>query len=102
MSEKIPFRGNEVSCSMSWPDDYTFAFDIGDGEFTDSDGDDYFIHFEYHAYDDEWVVEVCFENEALQVGFPGSDKYITEEEIQYVEEGIRFVQAIARHFAKEQ
>ena len=51
-------KDKEVSFGYSWLDDITFAIDIGDGDLTDSNGDDYFIHAEYHVDEDKFVFEI--------------------------------------------
>lgn len=82
--DSFVFRGNSVSFGWHWSDEDTFGLDFGDGEFVDSQGQDYFIHFEYHVKDNIWVIEVWWEDEALPIGFSDSEKYITEKEIDDV------------------
>lgn len=84
---KFNFRNQEVSYMHSWSDDDTFGFDFGDGEFTDSEGMDYFIRFEYHVANNEWVVEIWWENDSINIDEldkSDADEFITEQEIEEV------------------
>lgn len=86
---KFNFRNQEVSYTTSWSDDDTFGFDFGDGEFTDSEDMDYFIRFEYHVADNEWVIEIWWEDENISIDEldkSDADEFITEQEINEVKE----------------
>ena len=85
--ETIKFRNEEVSCMYGWLDNDTFGFDFGDGEFVDSEGDDYFIHIEYHVTDNKWIVEIWWEDDNIDIeelDKIDADEYITEQEIREV------------------
>lgn len=82
------FRGRPMAFDYVWQDNDTFVFQFGDGEFTDRDGNDYFLHLEYHVADNEWVTEVFWQDEAHVIGFPGSDEYITRDEVEQVKKFI--------------
>lgn len=82
--EKFDFRGKKVTYDWEWLDDDTFVFQFGDGEFQDEYGD-YFIHFEYHVEDNEWIVEVFWNSDAAVIGdINNSDDYITVEEMEMI------------------
>lgn len=83
---RFMFRGRATGCDHVWLDDDTFVFQFGDGEFTDPEGRDYFIHLEYHVQDNEWVTEVFWEDSSEPAGFDGSEEYITEREIEEIKE----------------
>lgn len=87
--EKLNFRNQEVSYIYHWLDDDTFIFDFGDGEFTDSENLAYFLHLEYHVKDNEWVIEIWWEDDTLgidELDKMDSDEYITEQEVEEVKE----------------
>lgn len=78
------FRGKQITYDWSWLDEDTFVFQFGDGQLQDEDGD-YFIHFEYHVADNEWIVEVFWDGEAAEIGvINNADDYITVEEMETV------------------
>ena len=84
----ILFRGSEIPYYINWLDDVTFVFWFGEEIFTDSEGDNYFIHFEYHLDENEWVIEIFWEEDsALLSDIKNSDEYITADEI----ENIKFI-----------
>lgn len=85
--ETIKFRNEEVSCMYGWSDDDTFRFDFGDGEFVDSEENDYFIHFEYHISDNKWIVEIWWEDDSIgidELDKVDADEYITKQEIKEI------------------
>lgn len=86
---KFDFRNKQVSYDYRWLDDDTFIFEFGDGEFVDSEGYDYFIHFEYHVSDDKWIIEVFWDSDSEIVGFDGSDEYITGQEVEEVKKFVK-------------
>jgi len=66
--ETLTFNGKDISYQAGWHDQSTFSLDAGYGEgLKDSDGDEYFIHIEYHADENVWVREVWFEDDYLSV-----------------------------------
>lgn len=86
MCETFNFRGQEISYQWNWLDDDTFVFQFGDGEFHDADGD-FFIHFEYHVTDNEWIIEVWWEDDNIDINELDkfdADEFITEQEIEEV------------------
>lgn len=81
----ILFRENEIPYYINWLDDVTFVFWFGEEIFTDSEGYDYFIHFEYHLDEKDWVIEIFWEEEfALLDDIKNSDEYITADEIENI------------------
>lgn len=83
---KFDFRGRKISYQWNWLDDDTFIFQFGDGEFEDLEGD-YFIHFEYHVADDEWLITIWREDDNININELDkcdADEYITETEIEEV------------------
>lgn len=94
MIGKFNFRGKKVTYGYKWLDDDTFIFQFGDGEFQDEDGD-YFIHFEYHAKDNVWVVKVFWDDDTAVIGdINNTDDYITVDEMESI---INF----AEHFMED-
>ncbi len=81
---RFDFRGNQITYDWEWLDDDTFVFQFGDGEFQDEDGE-YFIHFEYHVKDNEWIVEVFWDADVAVIGnINNADNYITVKEMEQV------------------
>lgn len=79
------FREQEIQYYTNWFDDDTFELWFGENIFIDSDGDDYFIHIEYHLDDNEWVIEFYFEEEFVLIeDFINPDEYITKKEIEEI------------------
>lgn len=79
------FREQEIQYYTNWLDDDTFELWFGENIFIDSDGDDYFIHIEYHLDDNEWVIEIYFEEEFVLIeDFINPDEYITKKEIEEI------------------
>lgn len=84
MNDKIIFRGKELDYLCDWLDHITFRFEFGVGVFTDSEGDDYFIHCEYHADDDRFIFEAWFEYDYINI--KDKPEYITEKEMEYIKD----------------
>lgn len=81
---KFAFRGQEISYQWNWLDDDAFIFQFGDGEFSDLESE-YFIHFEYHVADDEWLITIWWEDDNInELNKCDADEYITETEIEEV------------------
>lgn len=79
--------GRKLKCNPYWNDDTSFALDIGDGELTDKDGENYFIHCEYNYDDGMWdyIFEIWFENDNCSIyDIPKNerDEYLTETEME--------------------
>ena len=79
--------GRTLKCNLYWNDDVSFALDIGDGELTDVDEEDYFIHCEYNCDNGEWdyLLEIWFENDHCSIyDMPESERdyYLTDAEIE--------------------
>lgn len=58
----------------------------------DSEGDDYYLRFEYHVSDEEWIIEIQWVDDNMDISELDqfdSDKYITKEEIEGVKNFIR-------------
>lgn len=80
-------NGKRFKCNSYWNDDTSFALDIGDGELTDKDGNDYFIHCEYNCNNGIWhyVFEIWFENDSCSIfDIPKNerDEYLPETEME--------------------
>ena len=80
-------NGRKLKFNPYWNDETSFALDIGDGELTDKDGQDYFIHCEYNCDNGMWhyVFEVWFENDTCNIyDIPESERneYLTETEME--------------------
>lgn len=78
-------NGKEVSCCYVWRDDTTFCFDIGDRDFKDSNGDDYFIHVEYWTDKDKFVFEIWWDNGYLNIN-ECKEQFISEQEKETIKE----------------
>lgn len=92
MFELISFRGQDIPYTSEWQDNDTYLFRFGDGEFMDSEGDDYYLRFEYHVSDEEWIIEIQWVDDNMDISELDqfdSDKYITKEEIEGVKNFIR-------------
>ena len=90
----IRFRGRDISYSCEWLDNDTYVFQFGEGEFSDSEGDDYFLRFEYHVSDEEWVIEIWWELDNIDISELDrfdSDEYITKQEIEEVKKFIQMI-----------
>lgn len=79
--------GRKLKCNPYWNDDTSFALDIGDGQLTDKDGEDYFIHCEYNCDDGVWhhIFEIWFENDNCSIyDIPERERneYLTEAEME--------------------
>ncbi len=61
----VSFMGKQYHYDGNYIDDATYIFDFGDGEMADEDGDNMFIHMEYHGDEDRWVTEVWFDDDYL-------------------------------------
>lgn len=79
-------KGKEVSCMHHWLDDNTFVFDIGDGDLTDSNGEDYFIHAEYHTDEDKFVFEIWWEDDYYLDVNDCQEELLTEHEMEVIKE----------------
>ena len=93
MNEKksFVFREREIFFDANWLDFDTFMFQFGDGQFVDSENDAYFICFEYHVYDEKWVVNIHWEYDVKELDTNDQyaytfDNYITIEEIQQIKQ----------------
>lgn len=81
-------NGRKFKCNSYWNDDTSFALDIGDGELTDKEGNQYFIHCEYNCDNGMWryVFEIWFEddNTCNIYDIPESDRngYLSETEME--------------------
>lgn len=78
-------KDKEVSCNYLWRDVITFVFDIGDGDLVDSDGDNYFIHVEYHVDTDKYVYEIWWDDEYLNLD-ECKEEFLTKQEKALIEE----------------
>lgn len=85
--ETIKFRNKEVFFMYNWLDDDTFTLDFGDGEFVDSEENNYFIHIEYHVTDNKWIIEIWWEDDNISIDELdkiNADEYVTEQEIKEI------------------
>lgn len=79
--------GRKFKYKFYWNDNTSFALDIGDGEFTGKDGEEYFIHCEYNNDNGMWhyVFEVWSKNDHCNIyDIPESERneYLTETEME--------------------
>ena len=83
----IYFRGKIMPCNTNWLDDNTFQMWFGEGIFKDYEGDSYLIKFEKHLKDNEWVVEIIWEDDCTTINqiCCNADDYITANEIWKIE-----------------
>lgn len=83
----IYFRGKIMPCNTNWLDDDTFQMWFGEGIFKDYEGDSYLIKFEKHLNDNEWVVEIIWEDDCTTIDqiCCNADDYITANEIWKIE-----------------
>ena len=83
----IYFRGKIMPCNTNWLDDDTFQMWFGEGIFKDYEGDSYLIKFEKHLKDNEWVVEIIWEDDCTTIDqiCCNADEYITANEIWKIE-----------------
>lgn len=82
----ILFRGKIMSYYTNWLDNDTFQMWFGEGIFKDCEGDDYLIELEKHLKDDEWVVEIVWDEDVSTIeGICNADDYITLHEILKIE-----------------
>ena len=83
----IYFRGKIMPCNTNWLDDDTFQMWFGEGIFKDYEGDSYLIKFERHLNDNEWVVEIIWEDDCTTIDqiCCNADDYITANEIWKIE-----------------
>ena len=83
----IMFRGKIMPCNTNWLDDDTFQMWFGEGIFKDYEGDSYLIKFEKHLNDNEWVVEIIWEDDCTTIDqiCCNADDYITANEIWKIE-----------------
>lgn len=76
----------KLKCNPYWNDNVSFALDIGDGELTDKDGENYFIHCEYNYDNGMWhyVFEIWFGVDTCNIydiDKNERDEYLTETEM---------------------
>ena len=83
----IYFRGKIMPCNTNWLDDDTFQMWFGEGIFKDYEGDSYLIKFEKHLKDNEWVVEIIWEDDCTTINqiCCNADDYVTANEIWKIE-----------------
>lgn len=83
----IMFRGKIMPYYTNWLDDDTFQMWFGEGIFKDYEGDSYLIKFEKHLNDNEWVVEIIWEDDCTTIDqiCCNADDYITANEIWKIE-----------------
>lgn len=58
---KFLFRGRRISCNWRWSDEDTFICKFGEGELKDIDNDDCWLLCEYHASEDKYIIQSCYE-----------------------------------------
>lgn len=82
----IIFRGKIMPCNTNWLDDDTFQMWFGEGIFKDYEGDSYLLKLEKHLKDNEWVVEIIWEDDCTTINrICNADDYITANEIWKIE-----------------
>lgn len=85
--KKFIFRGKETGYAWHWMDKNTLVFDFGDGEFTDAEGDAFFMHCEYHADSGESVFTVCWDEDSMEAG----PDYISDSEKEYAVQFMKYL-----------
>ena len=82
----IMFRGSILPYYTNWLDYDTFQMWFGEDIFRDPEGDSYLIKFEKHLKDNEWVVEIIWDEDLSNIeGICNADDYITANEIWKIE-----------------
>ena len=82
----IMFRGSILPYYTNWLDSDTFQMWFGEDIFRDPEGDSYLIKFEKHLKDNEWVVEIIWEDDCTTINqICNADDYITANEIWKIE-----------------
>lgn len=83
----IVFRGKSMPYYTNWLDDDTFQMWFGEDIFKDCEGDSYLLKFEKHLKDNEWVVEVIWDEDFSNIEkiCCNADDYITANEIWKIE-----------------
>lgn len=83
----IYFRGKIMPCNTNWLDNDTFQMWFGEDIFKDYEGDNYLIKLEKHLKDNEWVVEIIWEDDCTTINriICNADDYITANEIWKIE-----------------
>jgi len=82
----IMFRGKIMPYYTNWLDSDTFQMWFGEDILKDPEGDSYLIKFEKHLKDNEWVVEIIWEDDCTTINqICNADDYITANEIWKIE-----------------
>ena len=82
----IYFRGKIMPCNTNRLDSDTFQMWFGEDILKDPEGDSYLIKFEKHLKDNEWVVEIIWEDDCATINqICNADDYITANEIWKIE-----------------
>jgi len=82
----IMFRGKIMPYYTNRLDSDTFQMWFGEDILKDPEGDSYLIKFEKHLNDNEWVVEIIWEDDCTTINqICNADDYITANEIWKIE-----------------
>ena len=82
----IMFRGSILPYYTNWLDSDTFQMWFGEDILKDREGDSYLIKFEKHLKNNEWVVEIIWDEDLSNIeGICNADDYITANEIWKIE-----------------
>lgn len=82
----IMFRGSILPYYTNKLDSDTFQMWFGEDILKDREGDSYLIKFEKHLKDNEWVVEIIWEDDCTTINqICNADDYITANEIWKIE-----------------
>ena len=82
----IMFRGKIMPYYTNRLDSDTFQMWFGEDILKDPEGDSYLIKFEKHLKDNEWVVEIIWEDDCATINqICNADDYITANEIWKIE-----------------
>ena len=82
----IMFRGKIMPYYTNKLDSDTFQMWFGEDILKDREGDSYLIKFEKHLKDNEWVVEIIWEDDCTTINqICNADDYITANEIWKIE-----------------
>lgn len=84
---QMKFRGQVIDYECYWSNNLTFCLCFGEGIFTDSDGDNYFILCEYHKDVNRFVFVAYFEDDCVNISDFTKEyqaEYLTDSEQEMI------------------
>lgn len=81
---KFVFRNQEISCNKYYISN-ALIFEFGEGEFIDTNGDNFFIHCEYNG--SEFKFLIYFENVVINT----DENYLSSNEKEQIKEYIKML-----------